>query len=66
MSTVYDDAYYEGHADTKVSLTFKEKTILNYESDLLKRVLSTIANCSDNSTLDGVKGLAKMTLNDLA
>lgn len=62
MITVYDDSFYKSYADTDACMTLKDKMILEYERDVFKRILEIIANCSDKSTLSGIKELAKMTL----
>jgi hypothetical protein len=36
-----------------------------YKVEVAKKVLEVIANCSDNSTLEGVKKLASECLKDL-
>ena len=36
-----------------------------YNYELMRRVLETIANCSEGSTVSGVRGLATKTLESL-
>lgn len=63
--TVYDDEFYDGYAHSEVHMSLEQKSILKYEHNLMKLVLDTIANCSDSSTLSGIRDLAKLTLEDL-